>query len=119
MKIRREPEIYKIQPWKLKLQKQLSQGVKMKMLHPSKSRRCYSIPEAELEEAVASFGTDESFVTEATACNCDENCACGGNCGRDCNCPQVASPMNEAHDDVGAKVRMMIPNTYPLRVNET
>ena len=30
----------------------------------SKSRRCCSIPEAELEEAVAPFGTDESFVEE-------------------------------------------------------
>ena len=79
-------------------------------------------PEAELEEAVAPFGTDESFVTEAMACNCDENCACGGNCGSNCNCHAGCEPMSEAHDikdkeDYMAKKKelqriQMDPNTH-------
>jgi hypothetical protein len=79
-------------------------------------------PEAELEEAVAPFGEDESFVTEAMACNCDENCACGGNCGSNCNCHTGCEPMSEAHDikdkeDYMAKKKelqriQMDPNTH-------
>ena len=109
MKIKREPEIYKIQPWEVETAKAIIQGVKMRNVTPqAKAEDVIPNPEAELEEAVAPFGTDESFVTEAMACNCDENCACGGNCGPDCNCHTGCKPMNEAHDDIGAKVRMMI-----------
>ena len=79
-------------------------------------------PETELEEAVAPFGEDESFITEAMACNCDENCACGGNCGSNCNCHTGCEPMSEAHDikdkeDYMAKKKelqriQMDPNTH-------
>ena len=55
-------------------------------------------PEAELEEAVAPFGEDESFITEAMACNCDQNCSCNGNCGSECNCHTGCEPMNESND---------------------
>lgn len=103
MKINREPEVYKIQPWEVETAKAIIQGVKMKNVTPdqkiAKAEDVVPNPEAELEEAVAPFGEDESFITEASACNCDENCACGGNCGPDCNCHTGCKPMNEAHDD--------------------
>ena len=100
MKINREPEVYKIQPWEVETAKAIIQGVKMKNVTPdettAKAEEVVPNPEAELEEAVAPFGEDESFITEASACNCDENCACGGNCGSNCNCHAGCKPMKES-----------------------
>ena len=82
----------------------------MKMLHQIKKwqkQKTLFNPEAELEEAVAPFGEDESFIAEATACNCDENCACGGNCGSNCNCHTGCEPMNESDDDYEAKKKAL------------
>ena len=79
-------------------------------------------PETELEEAVAPFGEDESFITEAMACNCDENCSCGGNCGSECNCHTGCEPVTESNhikdkEDYMAKKKalqdiQMDPNTH-------
>ena len=103
MKIKQDPETYQIQNWEKETAKAIIQGVKMKTVKPEpealpKAEDVVPNPEAELEEAVAPFGEDESFMTEATACNCDENCACGGNCGSNCNCHAGCEPMSEAHD---------------------
>lgn len=35
-------------------------------------------------------------VTEAMACNCDENCGCGGNCTSGCNCKPGCGTKNES-----------------------
>ena len=35
-------------------------------------------------------------VTEAMACNCDENCSCGGNCTSGCNCKPGCGTKNES-----------------------
>ena len=66
MKINKEPELYKIQPWEIQTAKAIIQGVKMKDVTPkndkmAKAENVIPNPEAELEEAVAPFGTDESF----------------------------------------------------------
>ena len=101
MKIKQDPETYQIQPWEKETAKAIIQGVKMKTVNPEldklpKAEDVVPNPEAELEEAVAPFGEDESFITESSACNCDENCACGGNCGPDCNCHTGCKPMKES-----------------------
>jgi len=101
MKIKQDPETYEIQPWEKETAKAIIQGVKMKTVNPEldklpKAEDVVPNPEAELEEAVAPFGEDESFITESSACNCDENCACGGNCGPDCNCHTGCKPMKES-----------------------
>ena len=69
MKIKREPEIYQIQPWEKATAAAIIQGVKMKTVNPEpealpKAEDVVPNPEAELEEAVAPFGTDESFIDE-------------------------------------------------------
>ena len=66
MKINKEPELYKIQPWEIQTAKAIIQGVKMKDVTPkndkmAKAENVIPNPEAELEEAVAPFGTDEAF----------------------------------------------------------
>ena len=70
MKINREPEVYKIQPWEVETAKAIIQGVKMKNVTPdettAKAEDVVPNPETELEEAVAPFGEDESFITEAS-----------------------------------------------------
>lgn len=103
MKIKQDPETYLIQPWEKETAKAIIQGVKMKTIKPEleqlpKAEDVVPNPEAELEEMVAPYGEDESFITEASACNCDENCSCGGNCGADCNCHAGCKSTNESHD---------------------
>ena len=127
MKIKQDPETYQIQNWEKETAKAIIQGVKMKTVKPEpealpKAEDVVPNPEAELEEAVAPFGEDESFMTEASACNCDENCSCGGNCGSNCNCHEGCEPVSEAHDikdkeDYMAKKKaiqdiQMDPNTH-------
>ena len=67
MKIKREPEIYQIQPWEKATAAAIVKGLQMKTVKPEpealpKAEDVVPNPEAELEEAVAPFGTDESFV---------------------------------------------------------
>ena len=39
-------------------------------------------------------------VTEAMACNCDENCSCGGNCTSGCDCkPNCNTPTKEDYKE--------------------
>ena len=69
MKIKREPEIYQIQPWEKATAAAIVKGLQMKTVKPEpealpKAEDVVPNPEAELEEAVAPFGTDESFVEE-------------------------------------------------------
>jgi len=66
MKIKQDPETYLIQPWEKETAKAIIQGVKMKTINQEpealpKAEDVVPNPEAELEEAVAPFGTDESF----------------------------------------------------------
>ena len=115
MKIKREPEIYKIQPWEKETAKAIIQGVKMKVVNPEpealpKAEDVVPNPEAELEEAVAPFGTDESFMLERKVDGklvCPEKCcgmpvmecSCGPDCAH-CNCHEIQrlSKKNESHD---------------------
>ena len=67
MKINREPEIYKIQDWEKATAAAIVKGLQMKTVKPEpealpKAEDVVPNPEAELEEAVAPFGEDESFV---------------------------------------------------------
>ena len=67
MKIKQDPETYQIQNWEKETAKAIIQGVKMKTVKPEpealpKAEDVVPNPEAELEEAVAPFGEDESFV---------------------------------------------------------
>ena len=39
---------------------------------------------------------ESKAVTEAMACNCDENCGCGGNCTEGCNCKPGCDTKNES-----------------------
>ena len=69
MKINREPEIYKIQDWEKATAAAIVKGLQMKTVKPEpealpKAEDVVPNPEAELEEAVAPFGEDESFVEE-------------------------------------------------------
>ena len=67
MKVNREPEIYKIQDWEKATAAAIVKGLQMKTVKPEpealpKAEDVIPNPEAELEEAVAPFGTDESFA---------------------------------------------------------
>ena len=67
MKVNREPEIYKIQDWEKATAAAIVKGIQMKTVKPEpealpKAEDIIPNPEKELEEAVAPFGTDESFA---------------------------------------------------------
>jgi len=67
MKVNREPEIYKIHNWEKATAAAIVKGIQMKTVKPEpealpKAEDVIPNPEAELEEAVAPFGTDESFA---------------------------------------------------------
>ena len=103
MKINREPEVYQIQPWEVETAKAIIQGVKMKTVKPEldklpKAEDVVPNPEAELEEAVAPYGEDESLIERKVdgelmcpeAC-CGKpvmECSCGPDCEH-CNCHEI------------------------------
>jgi len=53
--------------------------------------------ETAVDEAIEGLmGQFAEPITEARACNCNEDCACGGNCGPDCNCGPGCGSVTES-----------------------
>jgi nucleoid-associated protein YgaU len=53
--------------------------------------------ETAVDEAIEGLmGQFAEPITEARACNCNEDCACGGNCGPNCNCGPDCGSVTES-----------------------